>query len=325
MNTTTADSYSEGFAEFMSLVASDMYGDKNAHVYAGFGSLEVNFKAYGDLGRDEELALAGILWDVYDNDDTYENGNDDDTISMPIDQLMNILFTPYQNFTEVYEALLEYYKDKPNDLKGINEIFLSHGFFIETAEGNKTRDSFEPYLDGSNKKTKDKSYTDGEYFVDYPANNVFSHDEKEVIGTPSTYNRTDRKTAVVLPGHLMHMEGNQETFTISVEFEAYPHLNFTIETKKDENGMIQLPVPSEDYDSVITISGQTGDLYQFTTADFYNRFDASVEQGYFDTIQCPDIYLEDTSTEVVLVHIDNESAMPHYESRAAALEKGVSE
>ncbi|MBT7392843.1 hypothetical protein HN827_08505, partial [archaeon] len=65
-NPSTADSYMEGFAEFMAMVISDEMGEPNPQLYAGFGSMDQNYKMWDGKGFDEEFAIASLLWDMYD-------------------------------------------------------------------------------------------------------------------------------------------------------------------------------------------------------------------------------------------------------------------
>jgi len=75
INPTTADSYSEGFAEFMSVIIANHYqrwwienpAIRNyTSLCTGHGSLEINNVVWGCLGKEEEWAVAGVLWDLYD-------------------------------------------------------------------------------------------------------------------------------------------------------------------------------------------------------------------------------------------------------------------
>ncbi|MDG6218899.1 MAG: hypothetical protein QCI00_05620, partial [Candidatus Thermoplasmatota archaeon] len=75
LNPTTADSYVEGFAQFMSVVIANHYqhwwmkedvSQSYSSVCTHHGSLEVNDLVWGNRGRDEEWAVAGVLWDLID-------------------------------------------------------------------------------------------------------------------------------------------------------------------------------------------------------------------------------------------------------------------
>lgn len=88
-NHCTSDSWTEGFAEFMSLVISSELGGNNVDHYAYFGSLEDNWRDYWF----EEFAVAGILWDLYDGSNTRDgsHGIDDDGIDLTIEEIWGII------------------------------------------------------------------------------------------------------------------------------------------------------------------------------------------------------------------------------------------
>ena len=85
-NPTTADSYVEGFAEFMSVVIGEYYGNywENLTEKRGggasscppFGSLEQGFNAWELEGKAEEWAVAGVLWDLYDGSEQIQKDNE---------------------------------------------------------------------------------------------------------------------------------------------------------------------------------------------------------------------------------------------------------
>jgi hypothetical protein len=82
-NPSTADSWAEGFAAFMSVEvanANSHYWAKypsqtNPALYPYSGSLETNYLAWGDQGFAEEFAIASFLWDLVDD-------KDDDTVKL---------------------------------------------------------------------------------------------------------------------------------------------------------------------------------------------------------------------------------------------------
>ncbi len=76
-NPSTADSYVEGFAHFMSMVIGEYYGfwwdEEDYPSRCGLlGDFELDYVAWGNGGKDEEYAIAGILWDLYDGDAQHE-------------------------------------------------------------------------------------------------------------------------------------------------------------------------------------------------------------------------------------------------------------
>ena len=73
LNPDTADSYSEGFAHFMSVIMNEYYSEKNGTPYdpdqcGVMASLEDNMKPWEKQGSGEEWSIAGILWDLYDTE-----------------------------------------------------------------------------------------------------------------------------------------------------------------------------------------------------------------------------------------------------------------
>lgn len=75
INPSTADSYVEAFAYFMSQIIGELYysrwpGKIGAPDWIpGKGSMEYNWQAFDNMGRAEEYAVAGVLWDLYDGEE----------------------------------------------------------------------------------------------------------------------------------------------------------------------------------------------------------------------------------------------------------------
>jgi hypothetical protein len=75
-NPTTKDSWLEGFAHFMAVVIAnemehywaDIPSGKNPALYPMCGSLDADYKAWEKEGKAEEFAMAGVLWDLIDED-----------------------------------------------------------------------------------------------------------------------------------------------------------------------------------------------------------------------------------------------------------------
>jgi hypothetical protein len=82
LNPSTSDSYVEGFAIFMSLIMGEYYDSKwdfegTIDSTSFYGSLEDNHKPWNIQGFDEEKAIAGILWDLYDGEEQYKKVMED--------------------------------------------------------------------------------------------------------------------------------------------------------------------------------------------------------------------------------------------------------
>ena len=72
-NPTTIDSYQEAFASFMATMIGihygnywDTFGYETPDSLGIYGSLETNYRAWERDGKAEEMAIAGVLWDLYD-------------------------------------------------------------------------------------------------------------------------------------------------------------------------------------------------------------------------------------------------------------------
>ncbi|KYK23265.1 hypothetical protein AYK21_02895 [Thermoplasmatales archaeon SG8-52-2] len=76
-NPSTADSFVEGFAVFMSAIIGEYFENwwtenKNPSLVSPMANLEVNIEAWERGGAIEDLAAAGVLWDLYDGDEQIE-------------------------------------------------------------------------------------------------------------------------------------------------------------------------------------------------------------------------------------------------------------
>jgi hypothetical protein len=77
-NPVSTDAWTEGFAEFFSMMVNKhIEGRSLPHLYRLSGtprSLELDYRAWTNRGRYEELALAGVLLDLEDGPDDYAQG-----------------------------------------------------------------------------------------------------------------------------------------------------------------------------------------------------------------------------------------------------------
>ncbi len=198
LNPNTGDSYEEGFAEFMALVMSDKWGDSNpsdgqtkSDIYASFGSLENNYRPWDSRGYLEEFAVASLLWDMYDS-----NNDNGDSITMSLDNIWSVLKVQRNDFYDYYVAFKE---ANPSKADEIDKLFIAHGFFIDTTEGNGLRDHFEGFRDANN----NRRYDAGEFFFDLGCLNSTSEIEYKkgmVVGKAANYDRMNRSSAVRVDG-----------------------------------------------------------------------------------------------------------------------------
>ncbi len=145
-NHCSSDSYSEGFAEFTALIVNIetkapkrcAMSDAKPSFYCT-GNYHENLEWNQVATADEEIAVAGILWDLYDNA-SVNGGADDDNISIPAPKLYQTLLKK-RNFAnyytsdksprniwyvkDLYDALIE----DGYDSSAVNAIFKSHGYY----------------------------------------------------------------------------------------------------------------------------------------------------------------------------------------------------
>ncbi|MFZ2456392.1 MAG: carboxypeptidase-like regulatory domain-containing protein [Candidatus Altiarchaeia archaeon] len=279
INTGTGDSYTEGFAEFCAMACSKYSGESKPDIYAGFGSLELNYKAWGHRGYDEELGVAGILWDLYD-----EKNDKGDTVSLPIGEMWNILKVRRPNFYEYYKAFKAAYPDKSD---AIDQIFIEHGFFEDKNIGNGEWNGFEPFRDTDG----DGRHDIGEPYVDYGVlnNTNMSYDAGETIGKATNYERENRSSIVKLRDSYVKASDPAVTkYKVKVHFpdasqgEDY---EYSVDVK---DGLVYVaPIP-EDLGAEITVEPGTiayssDKPYKTTNKEFVEKYYAAkVGSGFVD-------------------------------------------
>jgi hypothetical protein len=274
INPSTADSFMEGFAEWGSMVIADHYRYPSPHVYSSFGSWERDYKAWEWRGRAEELAVAGILWDLYDP-------KNDDKIDLTLLQIWNIVKTYHRDFTAVYNATVRKF---PGFKADIDAIFKEHGFFADKTEGNRRHDPQEPFRDADG----DKAFDAGEYYVDYAQEPHWVipwmiRQENEPIGSATNYQRPARMNTVLLPGHFVKVDNDVPYYRVKVEFRDDPGQNYETRTFND-NGLVYVQMPPYGVNATITVTAEgvaTGRPLSFTTQDFNEKWPESVERGYY--------------------------------------------
>jgi hypothetical protein len=282
VNTDTGDSYTEGFAEFTAMAISEYRGDKSPELYANFGSFENNYKAWSWAGKAEELAVAGILWDLYDKDN--DKG---DTMSIPLDEMWPILKVKRANFYEYYLAFKAAYPKKSGE---IDAIFREHGFFADTDRGNGQYDIGEAYRDLDGDKVRGAN----EPYVDYGTPAAMGkpwmvYTPGETIGKATNYERENRSLAVRIPGAYLKVSDTQD-----IKYRVFVHFASPADGRDYDypvevgEGMIYVQPLPEDVDATITVKPDSkdytsSDAYTVTTKDYIQKYYAEDGKGYIDS------------------------------------------
>ena len=273
VNASTADSYMEGFAEFMALVTSDHYDLGNGSIYAPIADMDLYYKPWDWRGQAEELSVAGILWKLYDGVYAKEVGS-------TLEKLWSVMKTYSKDFGEVYEKLIAAFTDKAGT---IDALFISHGFFQSAQTGNGEYDLLEPFIDQNSSRRHDT----GEVFIDLPINDKGKVEVRCEADAKAGYaadaGRPDRRSPLSPVGHFIKTDNAVPYYTVDYEFIGQPELNYSVKTSNRE-GLIAVVVPPSEYMSTVTVKpwGVTYDnSLSFSSEEFYASYDQNVAQGSF--------------------------------------------
>jgi hypothetical protein len=280
INPSTADSFVEGFAMFMAQIIREKAGYKYAGIDSMFGSLELNTRAWDGNGYSEDMAVAGIFWDLYDGIDAA----DDDPVQFTLQEMWGVLKNYKGNMYEVYQ---KYVNDFPDRKPDIDRIFLNHGFFADTDKGNGTYDPGEP--------TRGRPDLRDEYFIDLANPVVWDNkkkdgqvlDEKETVGQATNYQRPDRYYPPPRPLEFIKTNDTYPFYKVTVSFPENPALNYELIAELQEDGLIPVAMPPDSYQAAITVEGYgegvtTGAPLTFTNGDYTALYAAVMERGYYE-------------------------------------------
>ncbi|MGI6561395.1 MAG: hypothetical protein ACOX3Q_02375 [Clostridia bacterium] len=270
LNDSTADSYVEGFAEFMSLMIGEYNGYAFKDVYNPIGSMEIDFLPVDYFGMGEEFAICGILWDLYDE-------INDDPVHMSMEEIWAVLKRFNNDFTDVYEGLTSMYPDRKNE---INRVFVNHGFFINLKPGNGKWDFGEPYMGWPDR------YRPFDYFIDLPRYKdriLFQYSPGEKIGSAGDLSRPKRRTAMAPLGHCIRTKDKTACYTIDVVFDDNEYSPYTMRVNNIK-GDIKFAVPPDRYKATITVKPdrtECGKVLTIRSEDFYKKYQKSVKNRYY--------------------------------------------
>ncbi|WP_418791820.1 hypothetical protein [Phosphitispora sp. TUW77] len=266
INPSTADSLLEGFAEFMACVIADTYGYPNPNLYQPYYNLELNYKGWEYRGKAEEIAFAGLLWDLYDP-------ANDDAVDLSLGDILLLLNDYLPDVATFYERAIAQF---PSKADAIREVFVMHGFFADREAGNNTYDTYEPFTD----KNKNATYDSGEYFIDYAQRSPV-YNQSDAVGQATNYQRSERRNTVTFPGFFISTPSEAAFFVFRFEFEEQASLNYEL-VQSAIDGKIPFPVPAENIAYTVTVEavdGQTGNPLVLHSTELVPMLDTANERG----------------------------------------------
>jgi hypothetical protein len=285
INPSTADSFIEGFAEFMAMAMAGYSNDPDPQVtpaeqYPTGWNAENNYKAWERRGRSEERAVAGYLWDLYDKDN--EQG---DSVTLSMQEMWPVLAVKRANFLEYHRAFKTAF---PRQADAMDKIAVLHGLFADTNPGNGKWDAYEPLRDTNNNSRHDA----GEEYVDYGVvgnTTGMEYTEGETAGRATNYNRQTRSKAGLIPNAFIKVSDTEVQFyKVKVHFNS-PSQGGDYEYRTEvREGLLYLDPLPEGVDATISITPDSRDYtaqktYTITSREYDRKYyDAPLGQGYFD-------------------------------------------
>ncbi len=269
-NSKTGDSLKEGFAEFWpNIISMKLDGDTNG-IYGNLWRMEMNYNPWMKWGEYEEFAFATMLWDLVDNNP------DGEQLSLYYQDLWDLLMSKsYTTIGQVYDDLK---KKWPEYAGEIDKVFVAHGLFKDTNEGNKKWDYLEPFWNDNNDKYKDAN----EKYIDIgtPDDGITRphqvYDEgKDTIGTPSNYERPSRENKPLDSNSFVKIDAPEDAlFKVSYTFTD-PSLNYeTYGIMGDEPGYVYVEIAPDEYGMAATITidnYESSDSVTVTNDDYYTE------------------------------------------------------
>ncbi|MDD5093661.1 MAG: hypothetical protein PHV74_04670 [Dehalococcoidia bacterium] len=174
---------------------------------------------------------------------------DDDIVSISFEKIWGILSQYHQDFTAVYQSLINTYPDQKD---GIDQIFKAHGFFADVNPQNQKWDSGEAIGRAADASTED---------------------------------RKQRRSTQELPGQFIKVNNEVPYYNVAVLFPLQPHLSYLARTA-NTGGWVYVQIPPEAYLAQITVAAegvQSNNPLTFTTPQFNAAYEESLAQGYFVT------------------------------------------
>ncbi|MBI3958899.1 MAG: IPT/TIG domain-containing protein [Chloroflexi bacterium] len=292
-NISTTDSWTEGWAEFFSmLVARDVAKEERPELYTIGGmpfNLESNRLAWdayatstGDV-RFEELAVASLLWDIVDPVDARDitllkdGGRYADCVELPFTTFWKDMFTP-----EVFLTSPVAPKDYEHifDIKTLYDVLRSRG----VGQGHSREGPLNDL---------DELFVAHGFFADVNGNGFY--DSGETIGLAGDNTRPNRRNFPILPGSFVAVDGllpdgrsrvTPTTFHVQVVFAApYDSFNYTYTQDTSQTpGRLFLVAPPARYPSTIRITplvtGYASPPLVITGEEYWTAMQANPQESF---------------------------------------------
>ncbi len=198
-----------------------------------------------------------LLPDIWNLDSVLDSINettyvDDDAIDLSLEQMWPILKTFHNDFTAVYISFISTF---PAQKEGIDEIFKNHGFFADIKPENHQWDEGEEIGRAANASTNKRQ------------------ERRSSEPFPGSYLKVDN----TIPFYYIQIQLFNDSYSISDPIAAYA-IN-----SRNENGMIYIPIPPEQYRAHILIEAdgvETKNPLTLTSSQIYAKYEESLDQGY---------------------------------------------
>ncbi|MDD5111512.1 MAG: hypothetical protein PHG85_03125 [Candidatus Altiarchaeota archaeon] len=310
INPGSSDSYVEGFAVFMSKAMAEEYGDtipsgkdyskmsfRDLLIEAGnspITDIETDYTAWDRQGRMEEYAIAGVLWDLVDNEETYKKLTPEqmyanylqwkketqefneytkreypgeETIVIPeydIDYFKTVKLDDDNvdlDAGEVWKVLREYRGDFTEVHNALKDRFSGDKEKIDEVfakhgffADNRPGNGQHDDFEPYLDKNKNGQFDEGEYYVDYSSEEP-KYEAGMAIGSAKNYQQGWRKTTQEVLGQFVAVDNDAPYYAVAVIFPERLHLNYAFRTE-NQDGRIYLDMPPAGYGAVVIVQAE---------------------------------------------------------------------
>jgi hypothetical protein len=212
MNDTTSDSYIEGFATFFAGTVQLYSGYENPGTLCPIVLADPGlYTAWGRHGKNEEYAIATLLYNTHDLVDD-------------IEAYWSILDVDRANFFEYYTEIKNYLAERsPNSAERLRQYAIYGGLYRMPFGGNGSYDSGEPFRDltggTAGRRDSNEPYADLMFGVDEngvmdPTKPLQQYDESDLVaGEVSDASRV-RKTIEDPPSGYLYLSGEATEYLL---------------------------------------------------------------------------------------------------------------